>query len=127
VLVAFVILAFVGTALFRLFGGALGNASAAEDYSRAVAIAESALAEAASAQPLRETTQQGRTDDGQIEWTTKVAAYDPPGVSPDVQRASESLPLRLWRVTAEVEFPSPSGGKRTIALATTRLGAKGTP
>jgi general secretion pathway protein I len=127
VLVAFVILALVGTALFRLFGGALANASAADDYSRAVEIAESVLAEAASAQPLRETTQQGRSEDGEIEWTTKIAPYDPPGVSPDLQRASDSLPLRLWRVTAEVAFPSPAGGKRTIVLATTRLGAKGTP
>ena len=47
VLVAFVILALVGTALFRLFSGALNNASAADDYSRAVLVAESVLAEAA--------------------------------------------------------------------------------
>ena len=79
VLVAFVILALVGTALFRLFSGALGNASAADDYSRAVLVAESVLAEAASAQPLREATQQGTADDGRIEWTTHVAPYTPPG------------------------------------------------
>jgi general secretion pathway protein I len=127
VLVAFVILALVGTALFRLFGGALANASAADDYSRAVAVAQSVLAEAASVQPLRETTQQGRTDDGQVEWVTKVAPYEPPGVNPDAARGTDPLPLRLWRVTAEVAFPAPSGGRRTIALATTRIGAKGAP
>jgi prepilin-type N-terminal cleavage/methylation domain-containing protein len=43
VLVAFVILSLVATALFRLFSGALNNASASEDYSRAVLVAESAL------------------------------------------------------------------------------------
>src|SRR5512132_2591046 len=72
VLVAFVILALVGTALFRLFSGALANASAADDASRAVLVAESVLAEAASTQPLRESTQQGTVDDGRIEWTTRV-------------------------------------------------------
>ena len=51
VLAAFVILALVATALFRLFSGALGNAAAAEDWSRAVLTAESRLAAAASAQP----------------------------------------------------------------------------
>ena len=44
VLVAFVILAAVATALFRLFSGALANASAADEYSRAMLVAESALA-----------------------------------------------------------------------------------
>ena len=76
------ILALVGTALFRLFSGALGNASAADDCSRAVLVAESVLAEAASTQPLRETTQQGTVDDGRIEWTTKVAPYYGAGRQP---------------------------------------------
>ena len=124
VLVAFVILALVGTALFRLFSGALNNASAADDYSRAVLVAESVLAEAASARPLRESTQQGTVDDGRIEWTTRIAPYAPPGVNPDTERGSDSLPLRLYRVSAEVAFPSMSGGKRTLVLATTRISAK---
>ena len=124
VLVAFVILALVGTALFRLFSGALGNASAADDYSRAVLVAESVLAEAASVQPLREATQQGTVDDGRIEWSTRVTPYTAPGVSPDTERASESLPLKLFRVSAEVSFPALDGRKRTLALATTRLAAK---
>lgn len=124
VLVAFVILALVGTALFRLFSGALGNASAADDSSRALLVAESVLAEAASTQPLKETSQQGTVDDGRIEWTTKVAPYTAPGVNPDTERGSDSLPLRLFRVTAEVEFPAANGGKRTLALATTRIAAR---
>jgi general secretion pathway protein I len=126
VLVAFVILALVGTALFRLFSGALGNASAADDMSRAVLVAESVLAEAAAAQPLRETTQQGTVDDGRIEWTTKVAPYSAPGVNPDTERVSESMSLRLFRVSVEVVFPAANGGKRTLALATTRIASRDT-
>jgi general secretion pathway protein I len=124
VLVAFVILALVATALFRLFSGALGNASAAGDYSRAVLIAESVLAEAAAARPLREATQTGSADDGRIAWTTRVVPHTPPGVSPDLERAAETMPTRLYRITAEVVFPAPTGGRRTFALATTRIGAR---
>ena len=124
VLVAFVILALVGTALFRLFSGALNNASAAEDYSRAVLVAESALAEAASTQPLREGTQQGTADDGRIEWTTRVAIYAAPVVNPDTERGSDAMNIRLFRVSAEVAFPGQAGGKRALTLATTRIGAK---
>jgi general secretion pathway protein I len=124
VLVAFVILALVGTALFSLFSGALNNASVADDYSRAVLVAESALAEAASTRPLREATQQGTADDGRIEWTTRVAPYTPSGVNPDTERASEAINIRLFRVSAEVAFPAQMGGKRTLMLATTRIGAR---
>ncbi len=124
VLVAFVILSLVATALFRLFSGALNNASAADDYSRAVLVAESVLAETAAAQPLRERTGQGTADDGRIEWTARVEPYVAPDVSPDVERASESMNVRLYRVSVDVTFPSPAGGRRTLALATTRLGAK---
>ena len=125
VLVAFVILSLVATALFRLFSGALGNASAADDYSRAVLVAESVLAEAAAAQPLREATQTGSADDGRIAWTTRVAPYSPPDVPPDLERAAETMQVRLYRITAEVKFAAPSGGQRTYELATTRLAWKG--
>jgi general secretion pathway protein I len=124
VLVAFVILALVATALFRLFSGALANASAADDYSRAVLVAESVLAEAAVAHPLREATQTGVADDGRIAWTTRVAPQPPTGESPDLERAAETMPIRLYRVTAEVVFPAPTGGQRKFTLATTRIGAR---
>ena len=124
VLVAFVILSLVATALFRLFSGALNNASAADDYSRAVLVAESALATAAASQPLREETQSGSADDGRIAWTTRVTPHSPPGVAPDLERAAEAMPTRLYRIVAEVTFAAPSGGQRTFALATMRIGAR---
>ena len=124
VLVAFVILSLVATALFRLFSGALVNASAADDYTHAVLVAESALAEAAAAVPLVEATNSGSADEGRIAWTTRVAPYSPPGVSPDVERVAETMPTRLYRITADVTFAAPSGGMRTFALATTRVGQR---
>ncbi len=124
VLVAFVILALVTTALFRLFSGSLANAAAADDYSRAVLVAESVLTETAAAKPLREVTRNGTADDGRYAWTASVAPWTPPGVEPEVESASEALPIRLYRVTVDVTFPSPAGGQRTYALATTRLGGR---
>ena len=124
VLVAFVILSLVATALFRLFSGALGNASAADDYSRAVLVAESVLTEAAAAAPLVEGTRTGSADDGRVAWTTRTSTYSPPGVPPDLERAAETMAVRLFRITAEVTFAAPSGGQRTFALATTRIGLR---
>ncbi len=127
VLVAFVILALVGTALFRLFSGALGNAAAAEDYSRAVLVAESVLAEAAGTQPLREAAQSGSSDEGRIEWTTRVTPYVAPQANPGTENAPESLALRLWQVVAEVRFAAPNGKQRTLTLATMRIGPRESP
>jgi general secretion pathway protein I len=127
VLVAFVILALVGTALFRLFSGALANVAAADDYSRAVLVAESVLAEAAGTPPLREGSKSGSADEGRIEWTTTVSPYAPPQGSADLERAAELTPTRLWRVAAEVRFTGPDGKPRALALATVRIGGKEAP
>jgi general secretion pathway protein I len=126
VLVAFVILTIVAGTLFKIFSGALANASAAEDYSRAVLVAESVLAETASAKPLREGTSEGRADGGRIQWTARVAAYAPPDVPPDLEAQAQAIATRLFRVSVDVAFPAPTGGTRTVALATTRIGVRET-
>lgn len=124
VLAAFVILALVATALFRLFSGALGNAAAAEEWSRAVLIGESRLAAAAATQPLREGTDQGTEDDGRIRWETRVKAYAPPDADPELERISEGMATRLYRIEVDVRFPGLAGGERTFSLATLRLAAR---
>ena len=90
VLVAFVILALVVTALFRLFGGALGNATAADEWTRALLVAQGRLANAAAAEPLREATEAGTEPDGRIAWRTSVVAYTP---------SSSGHPSRCRRVS----------------------------
>jgi general secretion pathway protein I len=121
VLAAFVILALVATALFRLFSGSLSNASAAEEWSRALLLAESQLDLAASAQPLKEATERGTDSTGTIRWETSVVAYAPPDTSPDAERAAEMLGTRLLRVTTEVRFPAAVKGERTLSLSTVKL------
>jgi general secretion pathway protein I len=124
VLVAFIILALVATALFRLFGGALGNASAAEDWSRAMLVAQSRLDLAASALPLRESNDNGTEQDGRIAWRTSVAPYVPAEPNADVERASETMPTRLYRVTVDVRFPGAGGQARTLTLTTLKVGQR---
>lgn len=124
VLVAFVILTLVATSLFRLFAGSLANVGAADEYSRALLVAESVLAEVGGAKPLREGTRTGSVEDGRIDWKASVVPWSAPDVAPEVERVSETLPTRLYRIAVEVSFPSPAGGQRTFALATTRIGPR---
>jgi general secretion pathway protein I len=127
VLVAFVILSLVATALFRLFSGALGNAAAANDWSRAMLVAETQLTVAASTQPLREASDQGNDADGRLRWQTKVAPYDPPSTPDDIARASETMPTRLYRVSVDVHFPGDNGKERTISLSTLKIAQRNPP
>src|SRR5436309_12498849 len=127
VLVAFVIVSLVATALFRLFSGALGNAAAADEWSRAMLVAETRLTMAANTQPLREASDQGNEVDGRVRWESKVAPYDPPNTPDDIARASETMPTRLYRVSVDVHFPSDNGGERTVSLATLKLAQRNPP
>jgi general secretion pathway protein I len=121
VLAAFVILALVATALFRVFSGSLRNASAADEWSRALLLAESQLDLAASADPLKETTENGSDATGTMQWETRVVAYSPPGTSPELEQAAQLLGTRLYRVTTDVKFPGVIKGERTLSLATVKL------
>jgi len=121
VLAAFVVLALVATALFELFGGALRNMAAADDWSRAVLLAESRLAEAASTRPLREATERGDADEGRVKWETRVVPWDAPGVDAELARVSETMATRLYRIEVDLTFPGLAGGDRRISLATVRI------
>ena len=124
VLVAFVILALVGTVLFRLFGASLNNASLGDEYSRAALHAESRLAAAGVERPLREGSDQGASEDGRYTWSTKVEPYVAPGTTADQERMAQMLPTRLWRLTVTVTWPTDVGGQRTLALSTVRMAMK---
>ena len=117
VLVAFVILALVATALFRLFGGALGNAGIAEDASRAVLVAQSRLDAART--ELRSDS--GAEGDGRIAWTTRVEPWEAPDAPAAAGAATPMLATQLYRVSVEVRYPGAGGRERTLALATLKV------
>jgi general secretion pathway protein I len=124
VLAAFVILALVATALFRLFSASLQNAAASAEWSRALLVAESRLDAAAAAQPLREVEDRGSEDDGRIRWATTVTPFTAPDVDPELERGSEALAMRMYRITVEVTFDGDNGKERRLSLATIRLGPR---
>jgi general secretion pathway protein I len=124
VLVAFVILALVVTALFRLYGGAMSNASAADDWTRALLVAQSRLELAAAIDPMRERTDSGSEDGGRITWTSTVAAWVPPDADPDLVQASQTMPTRLYRISVVVTFPGAGDHTRSVSLSTVMIGAR---
>jgi general secretion pathway protein I len=124
VLVAFIILALVGTALFELFGGALNNASAADEYSRAALFGESRLTAAAVETPLREGGDQGVSEDGKFAWATRIEPYVAPGTTADEDRLGQLAAVRLWRISVIVSWPGTLGNQRSVSLATVRLAPK---
>lgn len=124
VLVAFVILALLGTVLFRVFGASLNNASLGDEYSRAALYAESRLVAASVEQSLREGSDQGTSEDGRYAWSIKVAPYQPPDMTADDERMVQLLPVRLWHLTVTVAWPTDVGGERSLALSTVRMAIK---
>lgn len=124
VLAAFVILALVGTALFRLFSGALGNASLADEYSRAALYAESRLAGFGVETRLREGSDQGTSEDGRYAWSASVAPYVPPGTTPDMEAAAPAMAVRVWRIAVTVRWPGSAGSDRSVSLSTVRVAIK---
>jgi general secretion pathway protein I len=123
VLVAFVVLALVGTVLFQLFGGAINNAASADAWSRAVQVAQNQLAQASMAQSLSATTTSGQ--DGDVRWELRVEPYTPMALEGETTQPAESLTLVLYRLQVNVRFPGVAGKDRTFALETLRVGSVG--
>jgi general secretion pathway protein I len=119
VLVAFVILALVATALFRLIGGALGNAGAAADASRALLVAQSRLDAARGGARL--AGESGADEDGRISWTTSVEPFVAPDTVPGAAGAPTVSPTQLYRIRVEVRYPGAGGRERSLELSTLRL------
>ena len=122
VLVAFVILALVATALFRLFSSSLTNASAAEEWSRALQVARVALASAAAAQPLKEASERGADLDGRVQWETVGRAVCGADVDPDLEQRPRRLPRDCCASRVDVKL---HGRRRPRAHAVARHGAHG--
>jgi general secretion pathway protein I len=124
VLASFVILALVVTALFQLFSSSLANVAAAEEWSRALSVAESRLDSAAAVQPLREAAERGSDLNGRVQWETRVAPYLVPDLDPELARASEGLATRLFSVSVDVRYKGGDGRERTLSLARVKIGPR---
>ncbi|MCL2297765.1 MAG: prepilin-type N-terminal cleavage/methylation domain-containing protein [Proteobacteria bacterium] len=119
VLVAFVVLALIGTALFRLFGGAMNNAASVDAWSRAAQVAQNQLAQAAAMHPLQATSASGK--DGDVHWSLVVEPYTPAALEGETTQPTESLTYRLYRLQVDVRFPGVAAKDRTFSLETLKI------
>lgn len=98
ILVAFSILAISLGALLTLYSTGLRNLSVARDYSRALIMAESKLAEIAVRQPLEAIDRSGVFDD-KYRWTVEINEHSVPPA--DTSPAGSS---QLYHITVTVTW-----------------------
>lgn len=116
VLVAFVILALTLSVMMRIFSGGLRNAALAEDYSYAMLLAESKLAEL-SVQPLE--GEAGGEFDGKYRWRSTIHPWiEEAGAA---GASGQLLPVRLMEIKVKVAWGEEVGGSREVGLSTLQL------
>jgi general secretion pathway protein I len=76
IVVAFVLLTLVLATSYQIFTAGLQRAGDLEDYSRALEIAQTQLANASLGETFEEGQVSGQSDDQRFQWTLTTAAYD---------------------------------------------------
>ena len=116
VLVAFVILALTLSVIMRIFSGGLRNVSVADDYSHALLLAQSRLAEM-SVQPL-EGEASGEFDK-KFRWRSAIHPWTDAAAVPTSR--TQPLPVSLMEIEVKVAWGEEGGGSREISLSTLQL------
>ena len=114
VLVAFAILAISLGALFALFSTGLRNTGVTQDYSRAVVMAESKLAEIGATVPLVVGEYRGEFAE-QYRWQATISEY-----LQEDETAQAVSQLQLYQVTVTVSWGE-APRARSVVLATLRV------
>ena len=117
VLVAFVVLSLTMAVIMQIFSGGMRNARLAENYSRAVFLAESRLAAVGLEQVLAPGEDGGQVGTD-LHWRVMVSPFDDDGAT-----AHQLMPVRLYRVWARVTW-NEDGRERHVELASLRLGLR---
>lgn len=115
ILVAFALLSLSLGVLLRIFGGAGRIAGTADEYSRAIIVAESLLASAGIETPLQPGETNGNVDDN-YRWHLSVTPYPMPEALPNQQ----SLGFKPYWVELSVEWGD-QDDPRAFDLKTLRL------
>jgi general secretion pathway protein I len=123
VLAAFVVLAVTMATLMQVFSGGLRDAQLADEYARAVMVAQSRLAAYTASERLEEASASG--SEGAFSWTLTAAAYDERQEAPDKDKSRDfNLRVRLLRVESKVAWRAADGRDRDVRLATLVIGTK---
>ena len=117
VLTAFVLFAVTLAALLQIFSTGLRDSQLADEYARAVMIAQSRLDEASATDKLVEGRAGG--DAAPFQWSLEVTAYDERQESDEARSAPEFFtPVRLVRLESLVSWRAADGRDRNVRLVT---------
>lgn len=123
VLAAFVVFAVTMATLMQVFSGGLRDAQLADEYARAVIVAQSRLAAYTASDKLEEVSSSG--SEGPFAWALSAVAYDERLEEPDKDKSRDfNLRVRLLRVESKVAWRAADGRDRDVRLATLVIGTK---
>jgi general secretion pathway protein I len=123
VLAAFVVFAVTMATLMQVFSGGLRDAQLADEYARAVIVAQSRLAAYTASDKLEEVSNSG--SEGPFAWALSAVAYDERLEEPEKDKSRDfNLRVRLLRVESKVAWRAADGRDRDVRLATLVIGTK---
>lgn len=123
VLAAFVVFGLALAGIMQLFTRGLTDAQLADEYARAVMIAQSRLAAFTAVELVEEKNAEGAED--RYRWRVTAAAYDERRETPSADANRDlNLRVRLIRVDSVVAWSAADGRERDVRLATLVLAAK---
>ena len=120
VVVAFTLLALVFAVGFEIFSGGMSKGVELDEYSQALAIAQSKLAAAGVEEPAKDGETRGESEDRRFRWATTITRSDE-GVDPNKPLQG---PVVLFRIESRVDWRDDSGRDRNVTLATMMLGPR---
>ncbi len=115
---AFVLLTLVLATSFQVFSTGMQRAGDLEDYARALAVAQSQLAESGVGDTFVQGQTAGQSDDGRFRWTLAISQFDD-GTDPSKQVLASFYSVRM---AVRVAWQSGSGQERHLDLATLVVG-----
>ena len=121
VVVAFVMLTLVLATSFQIFSSGLQRAGDLDDYSKALVIAQSRIAEASLGDTFEEGETSGESEDRRFRWTQSIGLYDD-GTDPEKRQLASFYSVR---VAVRVVWQAGSGQQRHLDLSTLVVGRTG--
>lgn len=118
VLVAFVVMGLVVGVILQLFGSSMRSVALADEYSRAVQVAESRLATLGSEIPVEAGSSNGIDPASGYHWEVQMTA-----VQPDEAMEKIQVPLQLYQVEVRVSWQGATK-TRELRLSSLRFGEK---
>ena len=105
IVIAFVLLSLILATSYQIFSTGMQRAGDLDDYSRALEIAQTQLAQAGVNETFDEGQTSGQSDDQRFRWTVSIAAFDD-GTDPAKRVLATNFPIRIavhvtWRSGTE--------------------------